>query len=94
MKKGLFVLTEESQPIADALAYAGDELVVLVVMDRDTLATDFDGKLKAIEKRAQEIRTKLRKKNIKCSVQVEWGDKTGAVGNALLREGAQLINKA
>jgi hypothetical protein len=91
--KGLFVLADESQSIAEALSYQGGELVVLVVMDRDTLATDFDSELKALEKRGQEIGTHLRKRGVKCSVQVEWGDKTSAIGNALLREAATLVNK-
>ena len=91
--KGLFVLTEESQSIEETEFYSGEELVVLVVMDKNTLATNFEDALQGVEKRAQEVQARMRKKNVACRVLVEWGDKIEAVSNALQREQAQLLNK-
>ncbi len=91
--RGLFVLTDDSQSIEEAESYAGEELVVLVVMDRNALATNFEDGLRDLEKRAQEIKMRMKKKNIACRVLFEWGDKIEAVSNALEREKAQLINK-
>lgn len=92
--RGLFVLTDDSQSIEEAENYAGEELVVLVVMDRNALATNFEDELRDVEKRAQEVKIRMKRKNIPCRVLFEWGEKVEAVSNALQREKAELINKA
>ena len=90
--KSLFVLTSENQPIEQAEEFAGDELIVLVVINKSTLATNFDNALCALERRAHGLEHELLTKGKKCRVIVEWGEKTEAVNNALLRERAQLLN--
>ena len=90
---GLFVLSDASQSFEEAERYAGDELLVLVVIDKNTLATSFDNAMDAIEARAKELRQRVESKGVKCRTLVEWGDKTEAVSNALIRENASLLNK-
>lgn len=92
--RGLFVLTDDSQSIEEAENYAGEELVVLVVMDRNALATSFEDELRDVEKRAQEVKQRMKRKNIPCRVLLEWGDRVESVSNALQREKAELVNKA
>ena len=90
--RSLFVLTDESQALDEAVNFHGEELVVLVVVDKATLATSFDEKMDAMEEKARSLKQELTAKGRKCRVLVEWGDKTQAVANALQREHAQLIN--
>ncbi len=90
--KSLFVLTSDTQPLGQAEAFSGDELVVLVVVSRNTLATNFDDRLAALERRAGEIQHALLARGKKCRVVIEWGEKSEAVNNALLRERASLLN--
>ncbi len=86
-------MTDDSQPTAEAEEFAGEELVVLVVLDKNTLATSFDDELRAVEKRADELKLKMKRKKVPCRVLFEWGDRIEAVSNALQRENATLLNK-
>lgn len=90
--RSLFVMTSEDQSLEQAENFAGDELVVLVVVDKNTLATNFDSRLEEIERRAHSLQQELVAKCRKCRVVVEWGEKNEAIANALLREKAQLLN--
>ena len=90
---GLFVLSDASQNFDEVERFAGDELLVLVVIDKNTLATSFDNAMGAIEARAKELQERVQLKGVKCRTLVEWGDKTEAVSNALIRENASLLNK-
>ncbi|MBI3588409.1 hypothetical protein HY995_02765 [Candidatus Micrarchaeota archaeon] len=89
----MLVLTDESQQLGEIEHFSGEELVVLVVLDRNTLATNFDGKMERLERKAGELREKMLSKGKKCRVLIEWGEKTEAVSNALQREQAQLLNR-
>lgn len=89
----LFVVNDENQSFEEAERYTGDELLLLVVIDKNTLATRYEGAMGSIETRANEVKSKLEEKGVKCRLVVEWGDKTEAVSNTLIRENASLLNK-
>ncbi len=86
------MLTNENQSLDAVENFSGDELVVLVVVNRNTLATNFDDALAGLERRAHGLEDELKARGKKCRVVVEWGEKSEAVANALLRERAQLLN--
>jgi hypothetical protein len=89
----MFVLDSEDQATDEASLYSGDELVVLVVLDRATLATDFDNRMAGMERKAHELKKGFEERGGKCRVMMEWGDKLTVVANALQREQASLLNK-
>ncbi len=90
---GLFVINSETQPYEQAVQYEGDEVILLIVIDKGTLATKFDNSMDGLEGHAKEISRKITGKGIKCRTVVEWGDKTEVVSNTLIRENAALLNK-
>lgn len=89
----LFVMTESGQSLDEAEKFAGDELLMLIIIDRATLATNFEGDMATLEARAGAVRRKLASRGVPCRVVVEWGDKTEVVSNTLIRENAALLNK-
>lgn len=91
MMPSVFVLTSDRQSTGPALAFTGDELIVLVVIDKSTLATSFDSRMDAIERKATALEHKLQSTGKKCRVIVEWGDKEQIIANTLTRERAQLL---
>ncbi len=89
----LFVLQREDQDLSVAESFSGDELVVLVVVDRNKLATRFEESIQLLEKRAGGIAALLRSRGVACRTLFEWGDVTEAVSNTIAREDAVLLNK-
>ena len=89
----LFVLQSEDQDISLAEAFSGDELVVLVVVDRNKLAARFEESIQRLEKRAAGISSLLRSRGVACRTLFEWGDVTESVSNTVAREDAVLLNK-
>jgi hypothetical protein len=87
----VFVLSNDRQSTDSAMAFTGDELIVLVVIDKGALATSFDSRMDAIERKAMALEHKLASIGKKCRVIVEWGDKNEVVANTLTRERAQLL---
>ena len=87
----VFVLSNERQSTRQALAFAGDELIVLVVIDKNTLATRFENRMDAIERKAMALEHSLATAGKKCRVIVEWGEKEEVVATTLTRERAQLL---
>ncbi len=87
----VFVLSNDRQSTGPALAFTGDELIVLVVIDRNALATSFDARMDAIERKAMALEHKLASTGRKCRVIIEWGDQEQVVATTLTRERAQLL---
>lgn len=90
----LFVMHDEDQDLAPVATYKGDELVILVVIDKNKLATRFEDAIRRFEARAEGIAASVRGRGVACRTLYEWGDVVESVSNTLAREDAVLLNKS
>ncbi len=90
--KSIFVLAEADQVVDEAINFDGEELIILLPLDRSRIASGFDRHVKLLRKRAQELKNVLRQRGVRARVVVEWGDRDEVVRNASLREYARVLN--
>ena len=90
--KGIFVLAEANQGLDEAMDFDGEELIILLPLDKSRLASDFDTHVKRLRSRAKELKNALRERGVRSKVVVEWGERDEVVRNASLREYARVLN--
>jgi len=92
--KGIFVLSEEDQATDEAVNFDGEEIIILLPLDKSRVASGFDRYAKRLRSKAQEIKGMLKDKGVRAKVVVEWGEKDEVVRNASLREYARVLNES
>ena len=91
--KAIFVLAESEQGLDEAMDFDGEELIILLPLDKSRIASGFDRHVKRLRTRAQELKSTLKQRGVKARVVVEWGNRNEVVRNASLREYANVINR-
>lgn len=89
--KRLYVIDDPYQDITVALEYEGGELVTLIVMNPQTLATNMERELEERKRLALRIAQARASRRQHCEFRVEWGTRDEVVRNSLVREGAELL---
>ena len=88
----LLVVNSPTQDFSKLDEYAGSDLVLLLVMDNNSLSGSFDESIEGLQSKAEELRKELELRKINCKVVTEWGDRNQAITNTLLREKAKLLS--
>ena len=69
------------------------EVVLLVVADKAGVANGFEEKLKALQARAESLKSLLASNGVECRVLLEWGSCRDAALACSQRENAIILNK-
>ena len=70
----------------------GEGVILLVVADRASLASGFEGHLEQLQNRAQSLKGMLASRGVHCEVVLEWGEKNAIAHACAQRENALILN--
>ncbi|MFH1257403.1 MAG: hypothetical protein V1658_00535 [Candidatus Micrarchaeota archaeon] len=68
-----------------------DSLVLLIALDREKLASEFEADVKRLVREAESLKFQMEKKKIASKVLIEWGARDEILSACLAREGAILL---
>ncbi|MFH0971636.1 MAG: hypothetical protein V1835_03650 [Candidatus Micrarchaeota archaeon] len=68
-----------------------DSLVLLIAIERDKLAAEFETHMNKIVREAEQLQSLLKQKGVAAKVLIEWGNKEEVIATCLAREQAILL---